>query len=386
MDSVNTTNPTIADVLKEANAKGLNEGEKRALIGRHLSSKAYAKGIPINGALEITPLCNLDCKMCYVHLEKHQMKERRMLDGKTWINLIDQACEAGLMYLRLTGGECLTHPDFWDIYHHLCTCGVETTILTNGLLITEDAIEEFSKYKPACIQLSVYGCDDDSYERVTGYRVFNKVKKAIDGMIAAGIPLSLAMTPSRFTTREDGERLISFLNSYGPQYKLNLGLVHAREETGRRFSEFDILLDDYIYFAKLDAANKGYEVNPVCDGDVPAIGTGTSSDHGIVCGAGRNGFCIGWYGMMYGCNALMEFSAPVLEIGFAAAWKSINEAACAFPLPMECQGCSCRSVCKICAVEHLQGAELGHANPAVCERLRRRVLEGLLPLPNGAAT
>ena len=33
--------------------------------------------VPYGGSFELTPLCNLDCKMCYVHLQdpsvKHQM-------------------------------------------------------------------------------------------------------------------------------------------------------------------------------------------------------------------------------------------------------------------------------------------------------------------------
>ena len=35
---------------------------------RFLSFKARDKAIPISGSFELTPLCNLDCKMCYVRL------------------------------------------------------------------------------------------------------------------------------------------------------------------------------------------------------------------------------------------------------------------------------------------------------------------------------
>ena len=30
--------------------------------------EAFAKGIPISGTFELTPRCNISCKMCYVHL------------------------------------------------------------------------------------------------------------------------------------------------------------------------------------------------------------------------------------------------------------------------------------------------------------------------------
>ena len=32
---------------------------------RHLDHKARQNGTPISGQLELTPLCNFDCKMCY---------------------------------------------------------------------------------------------------------------------------------------------------------------------------------------------------------------------------------------------------------------------------------------------------------------------------------
>ena len=46
--------------------------------------------IPYIGSFELTPLCNLDCKMCYVHLQDPSVKQR-MLSGEQWISLIQQA-------------------------------------------------------------------------------------------------------------------------------------------------------------------------------------------------------------------------------------------------------------------------------------------------------
>ena len=54
---------------------------------------------PISGCFELTPLCNLDCKMCYVHLSDSTVKER-MLDGDRWIDLMGQAIENGMMCLK----------------------------------------------------------------------------------------------------------------------------------------------------------------------------------------------------------------------------------------------------------------------------------------------
>lgn len=376
--------PSLTEVIREADAKGLDVAGKSTAFHYSLGRKAFLKGIPINGMFELIPFCNLDCKMCYVHLNKDQMKGRQFLDGKAWIDIIDQACDAGMIIARLTGGECLSHPDFWDIYEHLCTRGVEIVLLTNGVLLTESTIEKLEKRKPKKIQITVYGNDDDAYERVTGHRVFHQVKKAIERTLAAEIPVALMMTPSRYLSREESVKLVDFLHSLGISYGINGTLIEARQDTGREIGEYDVLPEDYFYLVKYEATKKGYTISPISDECFPEVGSdqGTPTA-GIQCGAGRNAFHISWEGMMYGCGVLRDIYASVLDLGFTAAWKSVNKAACEYPLPIECQGCSVKSICKICVAEHRRGAEVGHTNPAICGWLRRMVVDGLYSLPEG---
>ena len=82
---------------------------------RQLRDNARQSDTPSTGSFELTPLCNLNCRMCYVHLQDPSVKER-MLSGKQWISLIQEAIDEGMLFALLTGGEAMTHPDFWDIY------------------------------------------------------------------------------------------------------------------------------------------------------------------------------------------------------------------------------------------------------------------------------
>ena len=59
--------------------------------------------VPYNGSFELTPLCNLDCKMCYVHLQDPSVRHR-MLSGEQWISLIQQAIDE-LYLASITKGE-----------------------------------------------------------------------------------------------------------------------------------------------------------------------------------------------------------------------------------------------------------------------------------------
>ena len=42
--------------------------------------------VPYSGSFELTPLCNLDCKMCYVHLQDPSVRHR-MLSGEQWLSI-----------------------------------------------------------------------------------------------------------------------------------------------------------------------------------------------------------------------------------------------------------------------------------------------------------
>ena len=137
-----------------------------------LEKKARAKGVPVGGEFELTPMCNLSCKMCYVHLEPEQMNNRELLTVEQWKELMYQAYKAGMLHATLTGGECLTYPGFDELYLYLHSLGCEVAVLTNGFLLNEERIRFFQEHMPCKIQVTLYGWNDDVYERVTGKRAY----------------------------------------------------------------------------------------------------------------------------------------------------------------------------------------------------------------------
>lgn len=43
---------------------------------RYRNQNAQKNNIPVTGCFELTPLYNLDCRMCYIHLTDPSVKER----------------------------------------------------------------------------------------------------------------------------------------------------------------------------------------------------------------------------------------------------------------------------------------------------------------------
>ena len=51
---------------------------------------------------------------------------------------------------------------------------------------------------PVQIQITLYGCNDDVYERVTGQRAFQTVIRNIAKAVDAKLPVALNITPSKY--------------------------------------------------------------------------------------------------------------------------------------------------------------------------------------------
>ena len=157
----------LLERLREQNGK---EVQRFSNLTRFLSFKAREKGIPFSGQFELTPLCNFDCKMCYVHLNPEQINGHSVLSVDSWKDIIHQAVEAGMVKAALSGGECLVYPGFKELFLYLHSLGCEVSVLTNGYLLDDDRIRFFQEHMPSRIQITLYGWNEDVYERVTGQR------------------------------------------------------------------------------------------------------------------------------------------------------------------------------------------------------------------------
>ncbi len=130
--------------------------------------KANCKHIPLSVFIELTDQCNFSCPFCYIN-EKGK-KHHTLPKFDVLKQTLDYLIENGLLYCTLSGGECLTHPDFINIYTYLKEHGVLVSIFSNGYLIDDTLISLFKLYKPFKVEISIYGIDDDSYRKTVSKR------------------------------------------------------------------------------------------------------------------------------------------------------------------------------------------------------------------------
>ena len=351
-------------------------------LSRFFEWKAREKGIAINGTFELTPLCNLGCKMCYVHLLPEQMEGYTPLSVSDWKSIMEQAFKAGMFQATLTGGECLVYPGFDELYLYLQSLGCEVCVLTNGVLLDEKRIQFFKEHKPTNIQITMYGWNDDVYERVTGRRVFETVSRNIRNAVEAGLSVTVSVTPNTYLG-EDVLETVRVAKSLCRNVIINPIIFTPRQETGRAEQADDPEMDLYVRIYRLLDELDGLEPREIPPEKLPAPGgpCHTCTECGIKCGAGRSGFSIDWKGNMQPCNRLNMIQGRPLEEGFKAAWERVNQWANELPRVPECEGCPYAEICNNCAANVLMFGKAGEQPVRLCERTVYLVQNGVRHMP-----
>lgn len=362
---------TLAEVMDDLDALGIHGIQRYRAVNQYLSLKARYSDTPLSGSFELTPLCNLDCKMCYVHLNANQLKpHERLLSLDEWKNIVKQCVDAGMMYATLTGGECLTYPQFKELYLFIGSLGIQPDVMTNGWLLTQEMIDFFAKHPPGVIQISLYGSCESAYERVTGHRAYQQVLAGIERAKNAGLNLTIAITPNRFM-QDDALELLHLVHSLDLPYSIGGATLQARPETQREILEYAVDLDTYFALQEADKAHHEALVNAENTIVVPQYYPKETKElKGLPCGGAHSSFHINWKGELCPCIA---FAASVhhslLVCDFQKAWKAVRDTMATYTPPRECLDCKNQDVCVSCPGEKCLSDVNGELNKMVCQRL-----------------
>lgn len=366
---------SLVDFIAEKKSQGASEKEIRKNFNRYLEMISRKNAVPLHGSFELTPLCNLKCKMCYVSLGKEAFSSKQLISVKKWKKLIIDAHNAGMMYSTLTGGECLTYPRFDEIYLFLRSIGSVPCILTNGLLLNSKRIDFFKRFPPYRIQVTLYGSSNDAYEKVTGYPVFDEIYHNLVMAREAQLKVSLALTPS-FYMEDDISSVIEVAQSLNIPFGVNANLITPRENTGRKRE--DLSIDKYIELYKLMNKEDLVPIDPI---ELPDESKVCKPVSGLQCGGGRSGFTIQYNGKMSPCPSLSDLTTEPFREGFLNAWRRLNQLVNNYPMPGECTDCVYLDYCLYCPAIHNTARNPGHCDPGVCERTKRLIQEGFMSLP-----
>lgn len=331
------------------------ENKQSADIRRTLIRRCAMQGIPASGTLELTPRCNLKCKMCYIRLNQQQMKAiGRERSANEWLSLAREAVDSGMMFLLLTGGEPTIREDFSEIYEGLMNMGLSISINTNATMLTQNIRELFHRLPPAQVNVTVYGTCREDYAMLCGDAdAFERMCDGIRWLRSEGIlvHLNTTITPANI---EHWLQLEEFAEFFGAQLRITAYCFPPVRRENCNIDDFmrlspeaagELIVKDLYYREGADtvlryADSINSSLTESCN---------NSSGEPINCMAGRSQFWINWYGGMTPCGMLNEPITYPFENGFSDAWKLLQKEVDSIFLCADCVKCKDRATCMSCA-------------------------------------
>ena len=299
--------------------------------------KAFAEAIPISGTFELTPRCNFNCRMCYVHLPESEISRHgRELTAKEWIRIATEAKEAGTTWLCITGGEPLMHPEFEIIWRELTQMGFFITLQTNASLVPKFE-RLFQECPPRACKITLYGSNDQVYRDVCQVEEgFTKADAGIQMLRRMKVPIELVSTII-YENYNDGVNMAGYADDNKLPWipttniKASLRGTHSRNQ--------DIIKDNLTEEQKRRNYQQLMKKSPMEIQRKPCT----------YCKDYRLGYWVTWNGNMQFCSYMNEPDISIKRNSFSEAWKQLIIYEENLDWPEDCKICPVQKACLRCA-------------------------------------
>jgi PqqA peptide cyclase len=309
---------------------------------------------------EVTQRCNHDCPHCYnAWKNAAPYPPAPPLSTCETLGMLDKVLdETGARLVSLSGGEPMLRPDIYQIVDFLGARGVSTNLITNGSLLTEEAIDRLSPDKISIFELPLLSVDRAIHDLLSGSPgAFDRVTLAIANLKAARqrVVTVFVATKWNLPTWPETAELAFALGADGIMFnRFNPG-----GEGGRHIEELQASPEELT--VALDVAEKfgtQYDLSISCSIAMPPCLFDTSRYKRLTfgfCAAGteRAYYTIDPVGNLRPCNHSPTILGNVRQQGF---WEIVDGRASrdfVAARPKFCAGCrletACQGSCKAAA-------------------------------------
>lgn len=320
-----------------------------------LCLKASKLHIPITANFELTPLCNMNCDMCYIrHSQKEQKEIQRLRTVSEWINLAERLKKRGTLFILLTGGEPLMYPDFLQLYKELKKMGFILTINTNGTLFTDEIADILANDIPRRVNVTLYGASNETYQIITGNPYgYDETLHAIQLLKDRNIPTKLNCSMVR-ANMEDTKAILELSEKLNLPLEYNTYMYPCSRRKNKPFPS-DVRVSPIdaarwsIFIKEFQKKEHFSELKEKILESYKNADNITSFTNAMKCRAGKSSCWINWKGEMTPCVFLDSPKINIFENSFEDAWQCMQDACEAFKFPSKCSYCKYRIHCNVCA-------------------------------------
>ncbi len=364
--------------------------QKSADIRRVLLRRCARLGVPVSGIFELTPRCNLRCKMCYVRLTPEEMKPiGRERTAQEWISFAKECRDAGMLFLLITGGEPTLREDFCEIYEALAQMGLSIAINTNGTLLSPELKELWHRLPPSQVNVTLYGVSEDDYDELcSNGSVFKDVIETLDWLESENIltHLNTTITPTNYKkweaieefAKERGKELRMTSYCFPPTRRFECSACNDFRRLDPQVAG-ELIVKDIFYREGINAIlarvqNMDSVLQNPCE---------LENGDPMQCVAGASQFWANWHGAITLCGMLSTPSIDASE-GFLEAWEELRKKREEIRLCPDCKNCEDRSTCMNCAAVTFAETGKYSGKPEYMCSLSKAVKENLLKFAKDA--
>ncbi len=277
---------------------------------RHRSSFAQALDaadrahVPIEAALELTHRCSLRCRHCFLD----HGSDRQPVRTARWLELVDELADAGTLFLCLTGGDPLLHPDWLEIAQHARQRRFAIRVFTNATSVSRETACHLAALH-ARVEVSVLSLRPEVHDHLSGVSAqLEAVRSGLAHLADAGLRLRIKMPVVR-ANLDELEAIAALADQLGAELSADARIIPLRSgglsPLAQRLTDAEL---DRFLDTPWGAQEPRDHVAPSPDAEP--------------CGAGRRFCTVTAHGDVLACMALPEVAGSILEASFADIWES----------------------------------------------------------------
>ncbi len=139
---------------------------------------------------ELTHRCPLQCPYCSNPLELERASNE--LDTATWLRVLEEADELGILQVHFSGGEPTVRKDLETLVAKAGELVLYSNLITAGVLLDEARIERLVEAGLDHVQISFQDSEAETADQIGGFKDAHRRKLQVARWIrAAGLPLTV---------------------------------------------------------------------------------------------------------------------------------------------------------------------------------------------------
>lgn len=326
----------------------------------------------------ITRHCNLKCPYCYADAGEAYPFE---LTTQELMDIVSDTKRLGANKIVFTGGEPLLRRDLFEVASYAKEIGLETELLTNGILINSSNIQEI-KASFDYVGVSIDGSTKEIHEKLRGPNTFHKTLLGIDLLAEAGISLSFNTVVTRLNFRD-----IPNLARLAYSFQSEVYQTHQHIPIGRGVT--DNLACSFLEMEEMShiLVKTLYKY-----AEEPFVRERIENNHPMKrslrerCGAGRTELIVDSRGDLYPCRMLQTKDCLAGNIRESSLYKLYHSSkklhecrSLGLEELNECRGCEMENLCAggCRAYHYAYTKDLYRNHPPLCEILKEELFTNI---------